>query len=75
MTHKSQSSKPLSGSDYRRVLVKINCQIESAIAADNAPRSPRRLPPNVRVAIFQTAAANVRDLVLDLAQREAEARR
>lgn len=75
MTYKPQSSKPLSGSDYRRVLVKINCQIESAIAADNAPRSSRRLPPNVRVAIFQTAAANVRDLVLDLAQREAEARR
>lgn len=74
MTYNPQSSKPLTGSDYRRVLVKINCQIESAIAASDAPRSPRRLPDNIRVAIFQTAAANVRDLVLDLTQREAEAR-
>ena len=73
MTHKSQPSKPLSGSDYRRVLVKINCQIESAIAADSCTR--RRLPPNARAAMFSTVAANVRDLILDLTQREAEMRR
>lgn len=73
MANNPQSSKPLSGSDYRRTLATIGVQIDVAIEADSC--TERRLPPNARAAMFSTVAANVRDLILDLTQREAETRR
>lgn len=73
MANNPNPSKPLSGSDYRRTLATIGVQIDVAINADSCTR--RRLPPNARAAMFSTVAANVRDLILDLTQREADARR
>ena len=73
MANNPKSSKPLSGTDYRRALTKIGRQIDAALYADGNP--DRRLPPNVRAATFSTTAANVRDMILNLTQREAETRR
>jgi hypothetical protein len=73
MANNPKPSKPLSGTDYRRTLTKISRQIDSALYADGNLDHP--LPPNVRAATFSTTAANVRDLILGLTQREADARR